>query len=97
MGQQPHPILIIGNHPIHESIKSQYEALGYGIEMADNIEKAQGDAYHELCILPQNGIADHDTLQALETFATSYPETPQGQSKPVCHLLMHDKVTLWLL
>lgn len=97
MGQQPHPILIIGNHPIHESIKSQYEALGYGIEMADTIEKAQGDAYHELCILPQNGTADHDTLQALETFATSYPETPEGQSKPVCHLLLHDKVTLWLL
>lgn len=90
-------ILIIGSHPIRQSIVKQYEALGYGIEMADNIEKAQSKDYHELCILPKNDIADNDTLQALETFAMIYPETPEGQSKPVCHLLLHDKVTLWLL
>lgn len=90
-------ILLIGSHPICQSIKAQYEALGYGIEIADNITNVLGKDYHELCILPQNGIADHDTLQALETFALSYPETPEGQSKPLCHLLLHDKVTLWLL
>jgi hypothetical protein len=90
-------ILLIGNHPIRQSIKAQYEALGYGIEMADNIENAQGKNYHELCILPQNGTTDHDMLQALETFAMSYSETPDDQSKPVCHLQLHDKVTLWLL
>ena len=90
-------ILIIGSHPIHQSIKAQYEALGYGIELADTIEKAQSNDYHELCILPHNGTADHNMLQALKTFAMSYPETPDDQSKPVCHLLLHDKVTLWLL
>ena len=90
-------VLIIGHHPIRQSIVKQYEALGCGIEMADAIASAQGKDYHELCILPQNGTADHETLQALETFAMSYPETPEGQSKPVCHLLLHDKVTLWLL
>ena len=89
--------LIIGHHPIRPSIIKQYEALGYSIELADSITEAQGKDYRELCILPQNGNADHDTLQALEAFATSYPETLEGQSKPVCHLLLHDKVTLWLL
>ena len=90
-------ILIIGSHPIRQSIIKQYEALGYGIEMVDDINTVQGKDYHELCILPQSGTADHETLQALEMFAMSYPETPEGQSKPVCHLLLHDKVTLWLL
>lgn len=90
-------ILLIGSHPIRQSIVKQYEALGYSIEMANTLASAQGKDYHELCILPQNGTADHETLQALETFAMSYPETPEGQSKPVCHLLLHDKVTLWLL
>lgn len=90
-------ILILGSHPIRQSIVKQYEVLGYDVEMADTIEHAQGKDYHELCILPQNGSADHEVLQALETFATSYPETPEGMSKPVCHLLLHDKMTLWLL
>lgn len=89
-------ILLIGSHPIRQSIKAQYEALGYGIEMADALTM-QGKDYYELCILPQNGTADHDTLQVLENFAQTYPTTPEGQSKPVCHLLLHDKVTLWLL
>lgn len=90
-------ILLIGNHPLCESIKAQYEALGCGIEMADTIEKAKSKDYNELCILPQKETADHEVLQALETFAMGYPEAPEGQSKPLCHLLLHDKVTLWLL
>lgn len=90
-------ILIIGSHPICQSIKAQYEALGWGIELADNIATVKGKAFHELCILPAHGTADHDTLQALEDFARACPTTAEGQSKPVCHLLLHDKVTLWLL
>jgi hypothetical protein len=89
--------LIIGSHPIRQSIVKQYEALGCGIEMADTIEKAQSKDYYELCILPQKETADHEVLQALEIFAMDYPETPNDQSKPLCHLLLHDKVTLWLL
>ena len=88
--------LIIGHHPLRESIKAQYESLGYEIVMADTIANAQGKDYNEICILPQNDTNEHDTLQALETFAMGYPETPEDQSKPVCHLLLHDKVTLWL-
>lgn len=90
-------ILLIGSHPIRQSIKAQYEALGYDVEMADTIKHAQGKNYHEFCILPQNGSVDHEVLHALETFAMSFPETPEGLSKPVCHLLLHDKMTLWLL
>lgn len=89
--------LIIGSHPICESIKAQYEVLGYKIEMADTLTAAPKDSYHELCILPQNGIEDNDTLQALEKFAKAFPSTPEGQSKPLCHLLLHDKMILWLL
>lgn len=89
--------LINGSHPIRQSIIKQYENFGYTIEMADTLDSIQDKAFSELCILPHKGTADHDTLQALETFAMGYPETLEGQSKPVCHLLLHDKVTLWLL
>ena len=91
-------ILIIGTHPISQSIAEQYRTMGMGITAYHNFGAVpDGMTCHELCVLPNREVADHDTLQALETFAMSYPETPEGQSKPVCHLLLHDKVTLWLL
>ena len=91
-------ILLIGTHPLRESVKAYYEALGCAIvEHQDLASADHATAYHELCILPDKGTADHDTLQALETFAASFPETPEGQPKPLCHLLLHDRVTLWLL
>lgn len=90
-------ILLIGSHSLKQSIVKQYEAMGYEVEMAGSLSEAQGNQYHELCILQRNDTPDHENLQALETFAISYPEIPEGQSKPVCHLLLHDKVTLWLL
>ena len=89
--------LIIGSHPILQSIIIQYEALNYDVETVDTIDDAKEKNYHELCILPQNGTADHEALQTLESFALAYPEIPESQSKPLCHLLLHDKVTLWLL
>ena len=90
--------LLIGNHPIRQSIVAQYEARGCGIEVCQSFDEApHGKAFDELCILPEPGIADHDTLNALERFALAYPETDADRSKPVCHLLLHDKVTLWLL
>lgn len=91
-------IQIIGTHPIREDIKAQYEARGYGIITADSFATLdEAVEFRELCVLPQKGIADHDTLQVLETYAAHRPETPEGQSKPICHLLLHDKMTLWLL
>ncbi|MBO6024534.1 MAG: hypothetical protein J6P83_06750 [Bacteroidales bacterium] len=90
--------LIIGHHPISQSIAEQYRTMGMGITAYHNFGAVpDGMTCHELCVLPNREVADHDTLQALETFAMSYPETPEGRSKPVCHLLLHDKVTLWLL
>lgn len=91
-------VLIIGNHPIRESIIGQFKALGCEVEIySDFASVPTGKPCHELCVLPEKGTADHDTLQALEDFATTCPATAEGQSKPVCHLLLHDKVTLWLL
>ncbi len=90
-------ILIVGSHPIRQNIVNQYETLGCDIEMADDITNAQGKDYREICILPPKGVDDHDILQAMETFSKAYPETPSDQSKPLCHLLLHDNVTLWLL
>lgn len=91
-------IFLIGKHPLRESIIGQFKALGYEIETYPNFAVVPPmKPCHELCVLPEHGIADQDTLQALETFAMSYPETPEGQPKPVCHLLLHEKVTLWLL
>lgn len=90
-------ILIIGTHPLRESIIDQYKALGYDVETFPDFVSANGSKlYHELCILP-NDTTDYDLLQNLEAWSVHYPETPEGQSKPVCHLLLHDKVTLWLL
>lgn len=89
-------ILLIGSNPIRENIRKQYEALGYSIESVDGFAFPAKE-FRELCILPEKGIADNDTLQALETFAKGYPETPESLSKPICHLLLHDKMTLWLL
>lgn len=92
------PILLIGSHPIRQDIIGQYRAMGLDIEAYPTFGEApKSEPCHALCILPQSDITDHDTLQALEKFAMGYPETPEGQSKPLCHLLLHDKVTLWLL
>ena len=91
-------ILLIGNHPIRQDITGQYQAMGLAIEAYPDFEAVpKGEPCHELCVLPDHNIADHDTLRALEDFAKTYPTTPEGQSKPVCHLLLHDRVTLWLL
>lgn len=91
-------VLIYGTHPIRESIEKEYEALGYKIEKRDTLEVPKsGTFYHELCVLLKNGTADHETLEVLEAFSHDFSSTPSGQSKPICHLLLHDKVTLWLL
>ena len=90
-------ILLIGTHPIREIIISQYQALGHSIDAFPDFASVDSSKpYHEVCILP-NDISDYNLMQDLEAWAIQYPETPEGQSKPVCHLLLSDKVTLWLL
>lgn len=90
--------LLIGNHPLRENIIKQYETLGYSIKSANDFDAfSDPKEFDALCVLPNTGTPDHETLQALESFAINLPETPEGQAKPLCHLLLHDKVTLWLL
>ena len=91
-------VILLGTHPILDSFKTQYMNLGYDIESADGFEALHDSKdFDELCVLPKHDIADNDTLQALESFAAGFPETPKEQSKPICHLLLHSQVTLWLL
>jgi hypothetical protein len=91
-------ILLIGNHPLSENIIKQYQAMGCEVESYFCFASVPAvKAYYELCILSQSGTADSETLQALEDFAQNYPLAPEGQCRPICHLLLHNKVTLWLL
>lgn len=90
--------LLIGNHPLRENIIKQYDALGYSIKIVNDFDATNiPKEFDELCVLPHNGTADHETLKALEAFSINLPQTQEGQAKPLCHLLLHDKVTLWLL
>ena len=91
-------ILIIGTHPISQSIAEQYRTMGMGITAYHDFGAVpDGITCHELCVLPNREVADHDILQALEDFAKTYHKTLEDQPKTICHLLLHDKVTLWLL
>ncbi len=90
--------LLIGDHPLRENIINQYKALGYSIKTANDFDATSDpEEFDELCVLPNTGTADHETLTALEAFAINLPKAQEGQAKLLCHLLLHDKVTLWLL
>lgn len=90
--------LIIGNHPIRQSLTDQLEAKGYRIDTFQDFEAVHDvNGYRELCILPDYDIADENTLQALEEFAKRFPMPNASASKPICHLLLHSRITLWLL
>ena len=87
-------VLVIGTHVIAQSIVRQYEGLGYHVDMVKSFEGLHDIAkYDELCVLPDVSISDDDTLVALENLAKKYT----AADKPLCHLLLHNKVTLWLL
>ena len=88
-------ILVIGTHVIAKSIVRQFEELGCHVDVSAGFEGLHDIAkYNEFCVLPDNSASDEQMLQALENLAKNYPE---GDAKPLCHLLLHNKVTLWLL
>ena len=91
-------ILIIGTHPIHDNIVSQYKAAGCDVDVFPNFAAADPkDNYSEICVLPDVDVDDKDTLEELNAFATASPLPDPDKQKPLCHLLLHNKVTLWLL
>lgn len=97
MSQTRH-ILVVGTHPIGTSIIKQFNIADCNIEICTNFgEVESAKSFDELFVLPLESTADHDILKALETFAVNYPDIPEGLLKPICHLLLHDKMTLWLM
>ena len=97
---QKNRVLIIGNHPLVGHVVKQYQDRGDQVdEYADHQEGIDVNGYDEICIFPECHEAanqtDSESLALLETYATQY--TRQRTSHPVCHLLLHSNVTLWLL
>ena len=90
-------ILIIGTHPIRDSIISQYKAAGCAVDTFSDFASADPQKnYSEICVLPNVDVDDKDTLDELNAFAMAFPQSAADKKKPVCHLLLHNKVTLWL-
>ena len=90
--------IIIGSHPIHQNLKEQLEALGYRVDIFQSFDEV-GDVndYGEVCVLPDQRESDEAVLQRLENLAKGLPSNDPSIPKPVCHLLLHDRCTLWLL
>ena len=90
--------LVIGNHPIRQNIIEQTQAKGYPPNVFNTFADIPDDYdYCDLFVLPEQGISDEDTLQSLEALAQRFPETGSAAPKPICHLLLHDQISLWLL
>ena len=90
--------LVIGNHPIRQNIIDQAQAKGHPVNVFNSFADIPDDYdYCDLFVLPEQGISDEDTLQSLEALAQRFPETGPAAPKPICHLLLHDQISLWLL
>lgn len=90
--------VVIGNHPISLSLIAQLKAKDYHVDVFQTYDEA-GDVsgYCELCILPDHHVSDEDTLQYLERISGQYPIPDPSAPKPTCHLLLHNRTSLWLL
>lgn len=89
---------VIGTHPIRQSIIDQLKSKGRQLESFAGFDDiTEPSSYGEFFILPDYEVADENTLQDLAALASNYPMTDPALSKPVCHLLLHSQVSLWLL
>lgn len=90
--------LIIGTHPIRRNIIGQYESAGFDAVALPSFDAVQSiDGVHEICIVPSDDQADQDTLKALDNLAERFPVLEADATKPICHLMLHNRVSLWLL
>ena len=90
--------LIIGTHPLGQNLLEQFQAKGGHVDLAssfDEVGEVQG--YCDICILPDQRVSDEETLQRLELLARTVPSPDLSAPKTVCHLLLHNRVSLWLL
>lgn len=91
-------VLIIGTHTIAQNIVSQYETTGCNVNVVAGFEGLRDIAkYDELCVVPDMSVRDESTLQSLEALARNCQMAEGRETKPLCHLLLHNKMSLWLL
>lgn len=90
--------VIIGNHPIRLNLMEQLEARGLRIDVFQSFDEVgEVTEYVEVCVLPDQQESDEDTLQCLENLAKRFPSNDPEVPKTVCHLLLHNRSSLWLL
>lgn len=91
-------VIIIGNHPLAESLVCQYETLCYIVDRRPELT-ADGvniNDYDELSLLSGDG-EDDKAMALLVQLASRFDvQTHQGR-RLVCHLLLHSNQTLQML
>lgn len=93
-------ILILGNHPLANSIERQFASLGCVVIRHDYNPASVGDLrWDELVLLPTpelSGIVERDNaaLSMLEELSST---VPAGAVRRVVHLLLSSQASLWML
>ena len=95
-------VLIIGRHPLAGNVVAQYEAMGASVDHVDDCgDVTHVSEYDELGVFPACGETPTETdstmLSAMRQLAADYQMKSGANRKPLCHMLLHSKVTLWLM
>ena len=94
-------VLIIGQHVMKSDVMSQYIYLGFECVCADAFEDVNViDSFNEFFVFPVDGLDDAAMLDRLEKLIKTLKQSntqPLKQSKPRCHILLHDSTVLWIL
>lgn len=92
-------VLIFGNHPMASSVVGQYRSMGFVVDRRESLAgiSTLGN-YQELFVFPQEGLDDGGVLDRLEALAEGLGQSEGADgARPLCHLLLRSKVSLWLL
>lgn len=104
--EQQRKALIIGNHPLVDSLKRQYGDAGWVVEHWEDTVRLPSatdlQGLEELCLLSDikredSGKADHEVIALLGTIAERLEETSLRKRKQICHLLVQRPSTLRML
>lgn len=91
---KPRRILIIGEHPIKDSIKNQFALFeGEITEVPKLTDTEFQKQWHDIVVLSSKN-NDSDTIKEIETFANSFIGTQS--IRPTIHLLLHKQETIRL-
>ena len=91
-------VIIIGTHPITESLVQQFKTRGDVVshEMNLSIENIRINNYDELCLLSGNG-EDSKVIAMLKELAEDYVLNSHEGRRLICHLLLQESETLHML